>query len=101
MRSECTDRLLILNEWSIEAIITVAHGLGLRIVAEGVETEAQREAPRGCGCDTAQGCLLACPAPGKDVASAIGWARRVVARWPLTTLRQYPRVKLRAGISRW
>ncbi|MDA8076437.1 MAG: hypothetical protein M0Z40_14610 [Actinomycetota bacterium] len=47
MRSECTDRLLILNEWSIEAIITVAHGLGLRIVAEGVETEAQERRRAG------------------------------------------------------
>ena len=37
----------------VEAIITVAHGLGLRVVAEGVETEAQLEVLRGLGCDAA------------------------------------------------
>ncbi|MDA8291221.1 MAG: EAL domain-containing protein [Actinomycetota bacterium] len=45
----------------IEAIVTVAHGLDLRVVAEGVETRAQLEALRGLGCDAAQGYLLARP----------------------------------------
>ena len=80
MRSECTDRLLSLNEWSIEAIITVAHGLGLRIVAEGVETEAQLEALRNLGCDAAQGYLLARPTPSQDLPGVLDAATRAVTR---------------------
>ena len=46
----------------VKAIITVAHGLGLRVVAEGVETGDQFEMLRGLGCDAAQGYLVARPA---------------------------------------
>ena len=51
----------------VEAIITVAHGLDLRVVAEGVETEVQLEALRRLGCDAAQGYLLARPTASKDL----------------------------------
>ena len=64
----------------VEAAIRVAHGLGLRVVAEGVEAGAQLEALRDLGCDAGQGYLLARPAPGKDVPSAIERACRVAAR---------------------
>ncbi len=37
------------------AIIAMAHGLGVRVVAEGVEREAQLEVLRAEGCDEAQG----------------------------------------------
>ncbi|MGY1753930.1 EAL domain-containing protein [Blastococcus sp. SYSU D01042] len=46
----------------IAGIIGLAHGLGLRVVAEGVETEAQSRALRGWACDRAQGYLLGRPA---------------------------------------
>ena len=45
------------------AIVQMGHGLGLQVVAEGVETEAQREALRAMGCDALQGHLLAVPMP--------------------------------------
>ncbi|MGH8679407.1 MAG: EAL domain-containing protein, partial [Burkholderiales bacterium] len=45
----------------VEAIISVAHTLGMRIVAEGVETEAQRDILRELGCDEMQGYLIARP----------------------------------------
>lgn len=45
----------------VEAIIVMAHKLGLKIVAEGVETEIQRDLLRSMGCDYAQGYLFARP----------------------------------------
>ncbi|MBI5721798.1 MAG: EAL domain-containing protein [Burkholderiales bacterium] len=45
------------------AVVQMGHGLGLQVVAEGVETEAQREAVRSMGCDALQGHLLAPPMP--------------------------------------
>lgn len=46
-----------------EAIIVMAHKLGLKVVAEGVETEAQLKLLRDSGCDYAQGYLFSRPVP--------------------------------------
>jgi diguanylate cyclase (GGDEF)-like protein len=43
------------------AVIFATHGLGARIVAEGVETEAQRSALAALGCDDAQGYYFGYP----------------------------------------
>ncbi|NNJ50997.1 MAG: EAL domain-containing protein [Gammaproteobacteria bacterium] len=43
------------------AIIVVAHTLGLKVVAEGVETERQRQILAEAGCDFAQGYLFSRP----------------------------------------
>ena len=43
------------------AIISMAHDLGLAVVAEGVETHSQLAFLRGRGCDQVQGFLLAKP----------------------------------------
>ena len=47
----------------ISSIVSLAHSLGMRVNAEGVETESQREALRRLGCDELQGFLLGRPAP--------------------------------------
>ncbi|MDO9489984.1 MAG: EAL domain-containing protein, partial [Sphingomonadaceae bacterium] len=47
----------------VEAVIALAHGLDLPIVAEGVETEAQLALLSEKGCTLAQGYLLGRPMP--------------------------------------
>lgn len=49
-------------------IITMAHGLGLRVVAEGIETERQAEFLREHGCDYGQGYFIARPLPETELA---------------------------------
>lgn len=47
----------------VTAIISLAHTLGLRVVAEGIETQAQLDRLVELGCDYAQGFYFARPAP--------------------------------------
>jgi diguanylate cyclase (GGDEF)-like protein/PAS domain S-box-containing protein len=46
-----------------EAIIVMAHKLGLKVIAEGIETEQQRDLLIAAGCDYGQGYLFAKPLP--------------------------------------
>jgi diguanylate cyclase (GGDEF)-like protein/PAS domain S-box-containing protein len=46
-----------------EAIIVMAHKLGLKVIAEGVETERQRDLLAAYGCDYAQGFLYSKAVP--------------------------------------
>jgi diguanylate cyclase (GGDEF)-like protein/PAS domain S-box-containing protein len=50
-----------------EAIIALARGLGLAVVAEGVETIGQLDFVRDRGCDAAQGFVLSRPLPAADM----------------------------------
>jgi diguanylate cyclase (GGDEF)-like protein len=51
----------------VDAVVTLAHALGLRAVAEGVETAAQLDAVRAVGCDAAQGTALHPPTPPREL----------------------------------
>jgi EAL domain-containing protein (putative c-di-GMP-specific phosphodiesterase class I) len=45
------------------AVVALGHGLKLQVLAEGIETEAQRRFLHGLGCDLGQGWLFARPMP--------------------------------------
>ena len=46
-----------------EAIIVMAHKLGVKVIAEGVETELQRQLLIDADCDYGQGFLFSKPVP--------------------------------------
>jgi EAL domain-containing protein (putative c-di-GMP-specific phosphodiesterase class I) len=49
------------EEMVVKTIITLAHGLGAQVIAEGVESSAQREFLEQHGCDAFQGYLISGP----------------------------------------
>lgn len=57
----------------VDASISMAHGLNLKVVAEGVETKEQLSYLKKKGCDYAQGFFFAKPMPGDDLP---GWAEK-------------------------
>jgi EAL domain-containing protein (putative c-di-GMP-specific phosphodiesterase class I) len=59
-----------------EAMITMAHRLGIKVIAEGVESPQQRELLRGAACDMAQGYLYAQALP---LAELVGMLRKQAA----------------------
>lgn len=50
-----------------EAIIAVAHKLGMAVVAEGIETQEQWNTLKAMGCDMGQGFYIAKPMPLKTL----------------------------------
>ncbi|HEX7403829.1 MAG TPA: bifunctional diguanylate cyclase/phosphodiesterase, partial [Usitatibacter sp.] len=51
----------------IQTIIQLAHGLGLTVVAEGVETESQMQLLKAQGCDEIQGFLISRPLTAREI----------------------------------
>jgi predicted signal transduction protein with EAL and GGDEF domain len=56
----------------VRSILELGHNLGLRVVAEGVETEPVLQTLIAAGCDVVQGFLLGQPMPAAELAS---WLR--------------------------
>ena len=55
----------------VKAIISMAHGLGMDVVAEGVELEEQLEFLGANACDTIQGFLFSRPVPAEEIESML------------------------------
>ncbi|HEY1150988.1 MAG TPA: EAL domain-containing protein, partial [Pseudoduganella sp.] len=53
------------------AIIAMAHGLKMIVVAEGVETNEQLSLLRNFGCDMAQGYYLGRPSPQESISAML------------------------------
>ncbi|HCE07052.1 MAG TPA: hypothetical protein DEQ40_00330, partial [Oxalobacteraceae bacterium] len=59
------------------AIIAMAHSLGLRVVAEGVETDSQLQFLRALGCDEMQGYYFSPPVPAAAFAVMLREGKRL------------------------
>jgi diguanylate cyclase (GGDEF)-like protein len=63
----------------IHSIVTLGHALGMKVLAEGVETDEQRVLLRLAGCDEMQGFLFARPGPAAEIDRALARPPRVAA----------------------
>jgi diguanylate cyclase (GGDEF)-like protein/PAS domain S-box-containing protein len=61
-----------------EAIIVMAHKLGIQVIAEGVETRQQRDLLLAAGCDYAQGYFFSRPVTAAEFEKLLGTAERLV-----------------------
>ncbi len=62
----------------IQAIVGIARGFGLHLVAEGVETPHQLETLRALGCDEMQGYLLGAPVQAAEMTALLA----IPVYWP-------------------
>ncbi|MCH8622457.1 EAL domain-containing protein [Undibacterium sp. TS12] len=65
----------------VNAIISMAHSLGMHVIAEGVETEAQCDFLRANLCDEIQGFLFSKGLPGNEVELLLRENRRLPDRF--------------------
>ncbi|HLJ71010.1 MAG TPA: EAL domain-containing protein, partial [Roseiarcus sp.] len=54
------------NAALVRAVVSLGRELGIAVVAEGIETEAQRETLASQGCRYAQGYLFGKPRPARE-----------------------------------
>jgi EAL domain-containing protein (putative c-di-GMP-specific phosphodiesterase class I) len=52
----------------VRTVVAMAHSFGMKVIAEGVETEAHLTFLSGLGCEYYQGYLFSKPLPAQDVA---------------------------------
>ena len=64
-----------------ESIIVMAHKLGLKVIAEGIETEAQLALLKQAGCDYGQGFLFSAGLPPQDFEAVLMADRIGEASW--------------------
>lgn len=67
----------------VDTIITMAHGLDMEIVAEGIENDQQRQMLQKQGCDHAQGYFFSYPGPLKELREKINKPWEAPSETPL------------------
>ena len=77
----------------VRRTIEMAHELGMKVVAEGIETEEQIEFLRECRCDALQGYFFAEPVTAKELLAEVG--RRKGERTARDERSQIPRKEIR------
>jgi EAL domain-containing protein (putative c-di-GMP-specific phosphodiesterase class I)/GGDEF domain-containing protein len=83
----------------VRAIIDLGHNLGLKVIAEGVETSETMEMLAEYGCDEAQGYYFSRPVAAADIASFLrdrlvsttnhGGVEAVPSKWPVKDSRNF------------
>ncbi|MDX1456869.1 MAG: EAL domain-containing protein [Marinobacter sp.] len=66
------------NSAIVRAVISMAHSMGLEVVAEGVEEERQLKFLQGLGCDYGQGYLFSKPVPSTEIYDMVQASRTEV-----------------------
>ncbi len=61
----CSDKI-------VQSTVALAHALGLRVIAEGVETEIELQRLRGLGCEYGQGYLFSAPLAADQLSERLG-----------------------------
>ncbi len=61
----------------IQAVVALARALGMKVTAEGVETEEQQRFLRACGCHYLQGYLFSKPVCARAITEKLSTPRRV------------------------
>jgi len=74
-----------------KAIVSLGRALGMAVIAEGVETDAQRHYLRALGCQAAQGYLLGHPQPAAAIDELLDAADPAPAGRPASARRAAPR----------
>lgn len=76
----------------VRSIISLAHNLGLSVVAEGIEDTHTQEILAAIGCDQAQGYHFSPPLPGEEVAAWLSrWTTSIASMSPGHALRREAR----------
>jgi len=55
----------------VQTIVSLAHGLGLKVVAEGIETDAEQQILAEMGCEDGQGYYFGKPQRGQDIVALV------------------------------
>lgn len=77
----------------VMAIITLAHNLRLKVIAEGIETEEQLQFLRLLRCDEGQGYLFGQPLPAEQITTSLLEGEKIYQREP------FPQATLGRGVE--
>ncbi len=75
----------------VQTIISLAHSLKRKVIAEGVESEAQADLLRQMGCDEMQGYLISRPVPFEQMSGLLEKARCVESSGTPAGVRGFPK----------